>query len=364
MKNPDPEKPEGFEPLELLDLGTTESLAELLSRMSKTAFGGRELGKAYGIMRDILSDPNCTIVVTISGAMTIAKMGLILCEMIDNNMADIIVSTGAILTHALSEAIGGSHYKHHPSISDEQLYELSYNRIYDTLEPDENLARNEEFVSEILNEVDWSTPLSSVELNRLIGKRLTELSWTRNFIAAAFRKKVPIYIPAFTDSELGLTLSSHCLRKTFTQDGQAGPHLLLSTAPSFNPYLDLHDYTRRIMEAERLAIFTIGGGVPRNWAQQAVPFGEMIRDNINIDRDLPKFLYGIRICPEPVHWGGMSGCSYSEGISWGKFVSPEQGGKFAEVHCDATIAWPILIRATLESRNLARLRHLSSPLNR
>jgi deoxyhypusine synthase len=64
----------------------------------------------------------------------------------------------------------------------------------------------------------------------------------------------------------------------------------------------------------------------------------------------PRFRYGVRICPEPVHWGGLSGCTYSEGVSWGKFVSRDQGGRFAEVHCDATIAWPLLLRGVLESR--------------
>ncbi len=63
---------------------------------------------------------------------------------------------------------------------------------------------------------------------------------------------------------------------------------------------------------------------------------------------MPRFRYGVRICPEPVHWGGLSGCTYTEGVSWGKFLSVEEGGRFAEVHCDATIAWPLLVKAVLE----------------
>ena len=63
------------------------------------------------------------------------------------------------------------------------------------------------------------------------------------------------------------------------------------------------------------------------------------------------FSYGVRICPEPVHWGGLSGCTYSEGVSWGKFVSKKEGGKYAEVMCDATIAWPIIVKALLERIN-------------
>jgi len=86
-------------------------------------------------------------------------------------------------------------------------------------------------------------------------------------------------------------------------------------------------------------------------AQQAGPFVETINMRIGANLPVPRFHYAVRICPEPVHWGGLSGCTYSEGVSWGKFVSPEEGGRFAEVHCDATIAWPILVRAVIESRS-------------
>ncbi len=112
----------------------------------------------------------------------------------------------------------------------------------------------------------------------------------------------------------------------------------------FNPYIDLFHYTNRISNAKKIGIFTIGGGVPRNWAQQVGPFLEMsLQQFPNLKWEVKRFQYGVRICPEPVHWGGLSGCTYEEGISWGKFVPKDEGGKFAEVLCDATIAWPILI---------------------
>jgi deoxyhypusine synthase len=63
---------------------------------------------------------------------------------------------------------------------------------------------------------------------------------------------------------------------------------------------------------------------------------------------VPRFRYGVRICPEPVHWGGLSGCTYSEGVSWGKFVPPAEGGRFAEVFADATVVWPLLMKAVFE----------------
>jgi deoxyhypusine synthase len=116
----------------------------------------------------------------------------------------------------------------------------------------------------------------------------------------------------------------------------------------FDSYLDLEDYTRRITEANYTGIFTIGGGVPRNWAQQVGPYLEVIYRRVGEVNKFNRFKYGVRICPEPVHWGGLSGCTYSEGVSWGKFLPKKEGGQWAEVLCDATIAWPILMKAVIE----------------
>ena len=127
-----------------------------------------------------------------------------------------------------------------------------------------------------------------------------------------------------------------------------------AAVPSYNPFLDLHNYTRRILAAKRLGIFTVGGGVPRNWAQQVGPFIDILNMRLGMELSEPRFQYAVRLCPEPVHWGGLSGCTYSEGVSWGKFVSREEGGRFAEVHCDATIAWPLLVKAVIEERGEGR----------
>jgi deoxyhypusine synthase len=340
---------DGLEPLESLDVRGAGGVAELLARMSKTAFGGRELGEAFEVLRAMAEDPDCTIVVTVSGAMTIGKMGRVLCEMLDAGLAHAVVSTGAIMAHGLSEAIGGLHYKHDPRVSDRQLYQWGYNRVYDTLEMESNLLDAQAVVSEVLEQLDYSQPICSWQLNQAIGRRLVEKGQMPSILGCAARRGVPVYVPAFTDSELGLDVAAHFLAKKYTAGREGNPREFFGDAPPFNPFLDLYDYTQRIGRAKRLGIFTIGGGVPRNWAQQVGPFHDIINMRLGAKLPLPRFRYGVRICPEPVHWGGLSGCTYSEGVSWGKFLSREEGGRFAEVHCDATIAWPLLIRAILES---------------
>ena len=116
----------------------------------------------------------------------------------------------------------------------------------------------------------------------------------------------------------------------------------------FDPFLDLDDFAERIRQHETLGIFTIGGGVPRNWAQQVGPYLEILRKRLGADEPVRRYKYAVRICPEPEHWGGLSGGGYSEGISWGKSVPEAGGGRFAEVFTDATVAWPLIVRAVIE----------------
>ena len=110
----------------------------------------------------------------------------------------------------------------------------------------------------------------------------------------------------------------------------------------------LESALERIRRHETIGIFTIGGGVPRNWAQQVAPYLEISKVRLKIDSPLRQFTYGVRLCPEPVHWGGLSGCTYSEGVSWGKFKHPNDGGRFAEVFADATVTWPLIAKALQE----------------
>ena len=95
-------------------------------------------------------------------------------------------------------------------------------------------------------------------------------------------------------------------------------------------------------------ILTICGRVPRNWAQQIAPYLEITADRLGTGEPVRRYKCAVRVCPEPEHWGGLSGCTYTEGVSWGKFVPESAGGQFSEVHADATVALPLLIRALFE----------------
>ena len=325
-------------PLETLDLSKTKDFDELARAMSKTAFGGRTLGEAVDVLYEMVTDEDCYVVGTFSGAMTVAKMGLLICEMIDRGMLHAIVSTGALMTHGFVESVGMSHFKYNPRMDDPTLYKMGYDRVYDTLELEKNLDDAAGIVQKVLDKVDKNEVLCSYKITHLLGECLSNHTDGRAILKSAYIKKVPIYVPAFTDSELGLDFGIYMRKQAIKGEKPS----------QFNPFLDLEHYTRQMKNAKKVGIFTIGGGVPRNWAQQAGPYLDIIDRRIGQGGGFKRFHYGVRICPEPAHWGGLSGCTYSEGISWGKFVPEKEGGKFAEVLCDATIAWPIILKAVME----------------
>ncbi|MCH8804541.1 MAG: deoxyhypusine synthase family protein [Planctomycetes bacterium] len=331
---------DNLQPLEPFDVRKASSASAMLEQMARTSFGARSLGEAAEVLHEMVDDPKCLVVGTFSGAMTVAKMGLLIAEMIDQRMLDAVVSTGALLCHGLVEQTGGTHFRYDPSWDDTKLFEAGYDRIYDTLELEKNLYDAEQIFISTFKTMDPAQPFGSWELNRKLGGRLREADDRRGILQSAAARDIPIYIPAFTDSELGLDVFTH----NFVAE-KMGTHAPIQ----FDPMRDVRDYYERVDAAERIGIFTIGGGVPRNWAQQIGPLGEVLfqRTGGKFGR-LIRIQYAVRICPEPTHWGGLSGCTYSEGVSWGKFVPKAEGGRFAEVYADATIAWPIVVRGVLE----------------
>ena len=352
---------DGLVALESLDLDKVDSFSGLLRGMAKTAFSGRSLGEALDVVTGMVKDPDCKVVMTLSGAMTIAKMGKVISKMIDTGMVQAIVSTGALMAHGLSEAVGLVHYRHDPRMSDEELFEKGYNRVYDTLEMEANLNYVEEFSRKALDALGAEAEMSSEVICRALGRVLADEKGGSGVLRSAYLKKVPVYVPAFTDSELGLDLSTWSMQRARKKAPKADPLSLFDALPRYNPYLDLNSYARFAVGAKRLGIFTIGGGVPRNWAQEVGPYVDIMNHRLGLELKPPRFHYAVRICPEPTHWGGLSGCTYSEGVSWGKFVPEAEGGRFAEVYADATTVWPLLIKGVLEELEKGGAAHVPAP---
>jgi len=332
-------------PLAPLDLGKIRSIDDLVRAMAKTAFTGRQLGEAADVLEAMARDKECFVVMTLAGAMTVAKQGLIIAELIDRGIVNAIVSTGALMAHGLVEATGRAHFRANPEVSDEELYEQGYNRVYDTLEPEQNLDDVEEVISVVLEAWDHNEVMCSYKLNHAIGAYLAKhAQGQRGILKSAHEKGVPVFVPAFSDSELGLdTALNNRLRES------TGRHKI-----RFDPFEDLEHFAATLLRQKKLGILTIGGGVPRNWSQQFGPFIELRHRRLGENVPLKRYHYGLRICPEPVYWGGLSGSPYSEAVSWGKFVPPSEGGRFGEVLVDATVGLPIIVAAVLERLDKAK----------
>lgn len=339
---------DGLTPLEPLDVMKIRDFDEMLQAMSKTAFGGRNVGEAAEALEAMITDPDCSVVLTLSGAMTVAKMNLVITEMVERGWVQAVVSTGALITHGLVELAGMTHYKAEGAVNDEELYEKGYNRVYDTYEMEKNLNDLAGILREVFDELPRGERYGSYELLNRIGRFLAKPG-RRGILASCYREGVPVYIPAFIDSELALDVATWLVGR----DLKENPDLDVTDAianmrSDFDPFRDLAHYVQIITKSPSLGIFTIGGGAPRNWAQQAPPFLDIINHALEVNTRLNRFKYAVRICPEPAHFGGLSGCTYSEGVSWGKFVPQSEGGRFAEVMADATMVWPIILKGVIE----------------
>lgn len=317
------------------------STGRLFAELAK--YGGTASTVAQGAMtfRAMVEDPKCTVFLTLSGAMTIAKMGLVVCDMIDFGMVNSITSTGALMAHGLVESVGLRHYAYDPTVDDTTLAEYGLNRVTDTLEPETNLNHVAGILDEILRAIPDGTRLSPREFHTRIGvylkTRETDIRG-RGILKSAYEKNVPVFVPAFWDSELGNDVMTSNLARRLA----GGESITIDQEP------DSLELMRLASEAERLGIFTIGGGVPRNWTQNVAPAIEITLGRVPATRDIyrmKRFTYGCRLCPDAMHFGHLSGCTYSEGESWRKFY---KRGRKSQVRVDATQVWPFYVRHVMD----------------
>src|SRR5205085_2958258 len=144
----------------------------------------------------------------------------------------------------LSEAVGLVHYRHDPRMSDEELFDKGYNRVYDTLEMEENLNYVEEFSRKALDALGHDAMLSSEIICRALGKVLAEDPSGSGVLRSAYLKNVPVYVPAFTDSELGLDVSTWAMKRVWESGKLTEEMQIFDTVPRYNPFLDLASYAR------------------------------------------------------------------------------------------------------------------------
>src|SRR5579863_2959834 len=196
-------------PIYPLDLGQIHTIDEMVRAMSQTAYTARQIGDAADVLEAMARDKDCFIVMTLSGALTVGKMGLVFCDLVESGVVRAIVSTGALMAHGLVEATGRSHFRYDPKMDDTELFVAGYNRVYDSLEPEVNLDHVEEVMQHVLQTWDANEVICSWKINKRIGEYLARHAKGRGILKSCYEKGVPVFVPAFTDSELGIDLALH-----------------------------------------------------------------------------------------------------------------------------------------------------------
>jgi len=316
-----------------IDISKIESIDNLLHAMKFCGFQGRNLGIAAEILYQMFNDEDCLTILTLSGAMIPAGMGKLITELIENKLIDVIVSTGANITHDFIDAtLNGGHYLGSEKVNDDDLYYHRINRIYDVFLPEDNYDLAEKKLLSILK---TSFPSKSLEIApsdffQMIGEAIKNNS----MLSAAATNNIPIFVPAISDSEFALDLVKFTETDGFEID--------------FRVLKDVKKFATIIKNAKSCGTFIIGGGVPRNWAQQIYPYIENIEKLKRKDYEFG-YKYSVRIHTATEKDGGLSGCTLSESKSWGKY---SLDARYVSVWCDATIALPILICGVLQRLGL------------
>ena len=333
-------KEHGMKPVTFPHPDKIKTFSDLAKAMGETTAGARDVGKAVEVIRAMMSDKGCFVVLTLSGNAT--PFTTLIAELIDRKIVHCVVSTGSIVTHSFSVERGRPMFKIEDpdAIDDAWFYNRGYNRIYDVVELEDSLNEGYDILHQVTDSLEPDEPVCSADITRFLGEHLNEHFPKENGVLhAAARAGIPIFIPAFTDCEVGLDFHAQNLQRRKEED----PEIF------FNAFEDVERYYELIKSAKVIGIIELGGGVPRNWAQQIGPFADILSEKAMEPKSLViRIKYGVRICSAPSTEGGLSGCTFSEGRSWGKFLTEEAGGMFSEITSDYSIVFPIIVQAMME----------------
>jgi deoxyhypusine synthase len=297
-------------------------VTELVEELQHSSFGARSLARACTLAQRWSETPGLRVIVTISGALSVAQQTSIVAQLITARKVHAIVTTGAVVTHSLTQEAGGRRRAVEPQESDEELAGRGLNRIFDTIESDENLDLLVGLVRR-LSENGLQGRVGSSEILARVGSLVTG----DGLMASAARAGVPVFVPALSDSELGMRLSDQAAGASWT----------------FDAFQDLARYREWLLAGFDHAVLSLGGGVPRNWAQQ------MFAEVKAFGREQPpRLVSGLRVCPDNVALGHLSGSTCFEARSWRKIPAFDDAD-FVEVSSDFTIAFPFIAVAMLQN---------------
>ncbi|MBN1793401.1 MAG: deoxyhypusine synthase [Candidatus Omnitrophica bacterium] len=314
------------------------------------SFQGGRLAEACAIFERMLNDPDVCIGLTIAGAMIPAGMGGAIIALMKQGFVDWIISTGANLYHDLHFALDLPVHQGSFRVDDTELLRHKIERIYDIFITEDLLLKTDHFVKNITRNAPFTEPVSTSQLHHFLGKAVCEQTPRpeRSLLATACRLDIPVFTSSPADSSIGMNLAEHKLQ------GRRGI--------TIDPDLDVLESCAYVAESRKNGVIILGGGSPKNFYLQTQPMIWQIIGGEQRGHD-----YDIQISTDSPQWGGLSGATPSEAVSWGK-VNPKRLSSSVVVHCDATIAFPVLagyILSRTAKKPLKRLyRHRDTFLKR
>ena len=294
----------------------------IMDGYASMAFQARNLAAAAEIYNRMLSDHDCKIILTLAGSLISAGLKHVIVDMVDSNMVDCIVSTGAIIVDQdFFEALGFKHYIGSPLADDMALRSLAIDRIYDTYIDEDELRICDMAIAKIADTLS-PRPYSSREFIHAMGAYLERegIRAERSIAYAAYKKGVPIFAPAFSDCSAGFGLVYH-------QWHNKERHLTIDSVRDFRELTEIK------LAVKDTGIVMIGGGVPKNFTQDVVVATDILGE------EKPMHKYAIQLTVADERDGGLSGSTLKEACSWGKVDLKYEQMVFGE----ATITFPLLV---------------------
>ena len=307
------------EPVKHIDMKSFNSI-EIIEAMKDMSFTARDTARAAEIFDMMIKDQECTIILCIAGSTSAAGCMQIYSDMVRHNMVDAIVATGAaIVDMDFFEALGFKHYKGSTFVDDKKLRELYIDRIYDTFIDEEQLQVCDNTIKDLADSLS-PRPYSSREFIREMGKYLVEnAKKPGSLVQTAYENDIPIFCPAFSDSSAGFGLVRHQVEN---EQGYV----------SIDSVKDLRELTEIKIKSPVSGLFMIGGGVPKNFAQDTVVCAEVMGENVDMHK------YAVQITVADVRDGACSSSTLKEASSWGKVDTVYEQMVYAE----ATSVLPLI----------------------
>ena len=313
------------QPIEMIDLEKSKTVLELVEAYKSASIQARNIGTCFEVYENMLNDRDRpTVIMGLSGALIAGGLRKVISDMIKYGIVDVIVSTGAILYQDLYQAMGYKHYKGSPDMDDTKLRDLYIDRIYDTLVDELKFEECDRLIGKLTEKLE-PRDYSSREFLEFLASQIND---ENSILYNARKYGVPVFSPAINDSSIGIGLT------IYYHNNRAKPHAYIHSIR------DNYELTQIILKSKKTGVIYIGGGVPKNWINDAEVMASYV-----FNPDIQGHAYAFQITTATPVDGGLSGSTLHEAQSWGKI---SKKATKATAYVETTVALPLIVGAVIQ----------------